>query len=160
MAVERNLRPDRPLPVPQADGRGHRDPEPSMADLVRQLAADSSALVRQEVALAKLEVREYASHAARQSAAVGAGVGMAAAGGLALTAFLVIGLGVLLGGLYWLSALIVGVMFLAAGYVLVRRGIQQLTAESPLPEETIETLREDADWAKRETREMKRGLTS
>jgi uncharacterized membrane protein YqjE len=160
MAVERNLSTDRPLPVAQADGRSPREPEPSMADLVRQLAADSSALVRQEVALAKLEVREYAAHAARQGAAMGAGIGLAAAGGLALTAFLVIGLGVLLGGLYWLSALIVGVLFLAAGYVLLRRGIQQLAAESPLPEETLETLREDADWAKREAQELKRGLTS
>ena len=49
----------------------------------------------------------------------------------------------------WLAALIVGGVLAAAAYVLVMRGKEQVgKAGAPIPEQTIETVKEDVEWAK------------
>jgi cbb3-type cytochrome oxidase subunit 3 len=65
----------------------------------------------------------------------------------ALTAFLILALSIVLDA--WLSALIVGVALAGAAFVLAKRGKERVEeAGSPLPEETIETVKEDVEWAK------------
>jgi len=76
----------------------------------------------------------------------GAGiVGLCAAG--ALTAFLVLGLATFLPD--WVAALIVGGVLAVAAYVLVQQGKERVAeAGTPVPEQTIETVKEDVEWAK------------
>ena len=65
----------------------------------------------------------------------------------ALTAFLILVLSIFLPE--WSSALIVGVVLAGAAYVLVKQGKERVEeAGSPVPEQTIETVKEDVEWAK------------
>lgn len=132
----------------------------SLGDLLKRLTSDSADLVRHEVALAKAELRETGSMLAADGAKVGAAVGLALAGALALTAFLVIGLGNLLDGRYWLSALIVGAVMLAVGALLAKNAVNDVKRRGLAPRQTIATLREDKAWAGREARDLKHDLTT
>lgn len=131
----------------------------SLGELLKRLTSDTADLVRQEAALAKAELRQTGSALAADGAKVGAAVGLALAGALSLTAFLVIALGNLFGGAYWLSALLVGAAFLGVGALLARNAVQDVRRRSLAPTQTLETLRADKAWASREARELRHDLT-
>jgi hypothetical protein len=121
--------------------------ERPLGEVAQDLTRDLSLLVRQEVELAKSEMAQKGRVAAPGLGMIGgAGVaGLMAAG--ALTAFLILTLSIALDG--WLSALIVGAALAGAAYVLAKRGKERVEgAGSPLPEQTIETVKEDVEWAK------------
>ncbi len=67
-----------------------------LGDLLRRFGQDAGALVKQEIALAKLELRESAQSYARDAGRLGAAAAVAWFGAMALLAFLVIGLGALI----------------------------------------------------------------
>lgn len=134
-------------------------PDESVKELFRQLTTDSSHLVRQEIKLAKTELKETGSRLGQAGAKLGIAIGVAIPGLLALTAFLIVGLGDLMNENYWLSALIVGLAFLGIAAVLVKRAKATLKEGVGVPE-TAGTLREDAQWAKEEAREFKRQFTA
>jgi putative superfamily III holin-X len=121
--------------------------ERPMGEVAKDLTSDLSLLVRQEIELAKAEMAQKGRKAAP-------GVGMLAAAAVvavcalgALTACLVLVFSLFLPD--WAAALVTGVLLAAVGYVLVRLGRQRLAeAGKPLPEETIETVKEDVAWAK------------
>jgi hypothetical protein len=145
---------------------GHNRPvtmnEPPMGDLFKRLAADSGDLIRNELALAKLEMREMARELAADSAKVGIAIGLAVAGLLVLLAAAVIGLGSLLGGLgghYALSALIIGGLMLAVGGVMARTGMAGLKNPKK-PEQTVQSVQETRAWASREARQFKEEMRS
>jgi uncharacterized membrane protein YqjE len=133
-------------------------PSASLGDLFKQLTTDTGDLIRQEARLARTEIWEAGTTLVRDAAKVGIAVALALAGALAVAAFLVVGLGALLDGRYWLSALLVGIAFLAGGGVLARNAVEDVKRRGLKPNETVDTLREDAVWAKREARELKREL--
>ena len=137
----------------------YRTPRQLDRDLFRQLADDTNHLVRQEINLAKLEMKQTGEALARDGMKIGIAVALGLVGALALGAFLIIALGALLGN-YWLSALLVGVLFLVVSGLLARAAVSHFKEQSLKPEETIETLREDTAWAKREARDFKRELTA
>lgn len=141
------------------NGNGAAGGEPSLGELLRRLTTDSGELVRQEVALAKVEMRQVGSTLAQDGAKLGVALVLALAGMLAVTAFLVIALGNLFGN-YWLAALLVGVVLLAVGGVLGKNAIDDVKRRGLKPEHTLGSLREDAQWAKREARAVKRELTT
>lgn len=123
----------------------------SLGELFAELTRETTTLVRQEVALAKAEM----SH---KAAAVGKDIGFLAAGGLvlyagflALIAAIIIGLGQL-GVTWWLSALLVGLVVAGIGGALVYMGINDLKRTSLAPQQTLDTLKEDTQWAKDQTR--------
>jgi Putative Actinobacterial Holin-X, holin superfamily III len=121
--------------------------ERPLGEVARDLTQDLSLLVRQEVELAKAEMAQKGRVAAPGLGMIGGAgvVGLMAAG--ALTAFLILGLSIVLDE--WLSALIVGVALAGAAYVLAKRGKERVEeAGSPVPEQTIETVKEDLEWAK------------
>ena len=89
-------------------GGGYGSVEPSIGELFRRLGTDTGTLIRAEATLAKAEARETAARVARDAAKVGVAAALALVGVIALSAFLIIGLGMLLGGAWWLSALSVG----------------------------------------------------
>jgi putative superfamily III holin-X len=121
--------------------------ERPIGDVARDLTRDVSLLVRQEVELAKAEMAEKGRIAAPGIGMLGgAGVAALAAAG-ALTAFLILVLSIFLPE--WASALVVGAALTAIAYVLARRGKDRVAeAGKPLPEQTIETVKEDVEWAK------------
>jgi MFS family permease len=126
-------------------GGNHR--EQSLGELVQELATETSTLVRQEIELAKVETTQKARTAGKGAGLIGAAavIGLLAAG--ALTAFLIMLLDGALAN--WLSALIVGVVFLAIAGILALQGKNRIQrATPPVPEQTVETVKEDAQWAK------------
>ena len=121
----------------------------SLGELFSELAQETSTLVRQEVALAKTEMSHKASRAGRHIGVLAAGGAVAYAGLLAILA----GVIVLLDNVMplWASALLVGVVVAVVGYLLVRRALDALKREDFAPRETMETLKEDQQWAKDQT---------
>lgn len=140
----------------RGDGRGIQ--RSSIPELLRQLSDDGSRLVQQEIRLAKVELREDAAHAASGAGKIGAATVLALPGILALTAAAIIGLSFLVGS-YWLSALIVGVVVLAVAGFLLKSAISSFKS-GLAPRETVETVREDVAWAKREVRHARREMSA
>jgi uncharacterized membrane protein YqjE len=133
--------------------------DPSIGELFGQLSSDAGRLVQQEVALAKAELRETTSMLARDAAKVGVAVALGLLGAMAATAFLIVGLGDLLDN-YWASALLVTIVYLAIAGFLAKSAMNEIKTRGVKPEQTLATLREDANWAKREAQGLKRDLTS
>ena len=128
--------------------------ERPIGELLKELANETTTLVRQELDLAKAEMREKAGKA-------GPGFGMWGAAGVTgllalgtLTAFLILALDGAIAN--WLAALIVGLVYAAIAGVLYVRGKHRVEeAGSPVPEKTIETVKEDVQWAKHPTTSAK-----
>lgn len=134
-------------------------PDQSVGELFRQLTTDSSHLIRQEINLAKTELKETGTRLGQAGAKLGIAIGIAIPALLALTAFLIIGLGDLMNENYWLSSLIVGIAFLGIAAALAKRARAALREGIGVPV-TAGTLREDAQWAKEEAQEFKRQFTA
>ena len=123
-----------------------------IGDLLRQLSQETSTLVKQELDLAKAEMTEKGRHAGAGAGFLGGGAffGLAAMG--ALTACLIALLATALDHV-WLASLIVAVVWGAVAGVLALRGRDKIQeAAPPTPERTVETVKEDVEWAKTRTR--------
>ncbi|MDQ3936269.1 MAG: phage holin family protein [Actinomycetota bacterium] len=124
--------------------------ERPIGDLLKQLSQETTTLVRQELELAKAEMTEKGKKAGKGAGMFGgAGVaGLLALG--ALTAAAILALDQAMES--WLAALIVGLVHAAVAGVLAlsgRKEVQQ--AAPPVPEQTVETVKEDVQWAKTRT---------
>lgn len=128
--------------------------ERSLGQLLKQLTREVSTLLRQEVELAKTEMSEKASRVGANLGALALGGGVAFLAALSLLAAVIYGLTALLDGFMslrvavWLAPLIIGLILGAAGYVLVRKALEQLKGESLVPRKTTQSLREDKEWLK------------
>jgi hypothetical protein len=129
--------------------------ERPIGDIAAQLMRDVSLLVRQEIALAKAELREKGKVALPGIGMMGgAGVVALCAAG-ALTAFLVLALSTFLDA--WLAALIVGATLVAVAAGLALAGKERVEdAGALLPEQTIENVKEDAEWLKEHAKSGRR----
>ena len=125
--------------------------ERSLGDLFGDLTREMGTLVRQEVELAKTEMTQKASQAGKNVASMAAGGAVAYAGFLAILAGIIIGIASL-GVPWWLSAFIVGLVVTGVGYFLIQKGRDALKQESLAPRQTINTLKEDAEWAKEQVK--------
>ena len=121
--------------------------ERSLGDLFSDLSRETTTLVRQEVQLAKAELTQSATEAARGIGMLVAGGAVAYAGLLFLLLAIVFGL-IEAGWDAWLSALVVGVVVVAIGVILVLRARESLKPANLAPRRTVETLKEDQEWAK------------
>lgn len=119
----------------------------SLGELFSELARETTTLARQEVQLAKAELSQSAAQIGRNVASMLVGGAIAYAGFLAILAAIIVGLGEA-GVPWWLSALIVGLVVAAIGYFLIMRARSGLQAASLFPQTTVETLKEDGEWAK------------
>ena len=122
----------------------------SLGELFSELAQDTSTLVRQEMTLAKTEMSQKASRLGKDVGFLAAGGAVAYAGLLAVLAGIIVLLGQVIP--MWLSALLVGLVVAGVGYFLVRKGLEALKREDLAPRQTIETIKEDQQWAKDQTR--------
>ena len=123
----------------------------SVGQLVEQLSAQISALVRDEMALATAEMK-------RKGAQAGIGIGMGGAGAVmallglgALVAAAILGLAVVLAA--WLSALIIGVVLVVVAGVISAAGITQVRKSAPpVPEKAVRSTKQDIETVKESVR--------
>ena len=119
----------------------------TFGEMFAELSRDTRTLLQQEITLAKTELKEKAA-AAGKSAGLIAGGGLIAYGGLlGIVAAVVLAL-IEMGLPPWAGALIGGCVVAAIGYFLIRSGLGRLSAQELKPQQTIETLKEDAQWLK------------
>jgi hypothetical protein len=121
----------------------------SLGDLLAELSRETGQLVRKEIELATTEMTAKVKKAGAQVGVAAAGGALIHAGVLVLLAMLVIALSDI-GLAPWLAALIVGLLTIGIGYLLVNRGLSGLRSTSIVPQQTIETLKEDARWTTRQ----------
>ena len=123
----------------------------SLGELLKQLSEQTTRLVHQELELAKAELQEKGKQAGQGAGMFGGAgaIGLAALG--ALTACFILALDIIMPA--WLAALIVAVVYGIVAFVLVKQGQARIKkATPPLPEQTIETVKEDVEWAKTQMR--------
>jgi hypothetical protein len=141
--------------LPPDDGPDPDLKDRSLPELLRMLSNETTQLVKQELELAKAEVAQKG-----KQAGIGAGfLGGAGVAGLlalgALTACLILLLDLVMPA--WLAALIMAVVWGIVAAVLGLRGRDKVSqAAPPVPEQTVETLKEDAQWARTRMRSDKR----
>ena len=122
----------------------------SLGELFSDLSQKTTLLIRQEVQLAKTELSQKAAQAGRGGAMLGAGGAMVNAALLTLVATVVLLL-IQLGLDAWAAAGLTAVLLAGVGYALVRSGMQKL--KQPMtPVETVDSIKETAQWLKNETR--------
>lgn len=125
--------------------------ERSLGELFGELTRDTAMLVRQEVTLARVELTDKATK-------VGKDVGTIAAGGaVAYAGLIVLLLGVAAaliaaGMSAWGAYVLVGLIVLAIGGIIAMQGLAQLKQADPVPRQTVETLKDDAQWAKEQAK--------
>ncbi|MER7743255.1 phage holin family protein [Streptomyces sp. NPDC096538] len=125
-------------------------PEESTGQLLSQITSDLQMLFRQELELAKAELKEEGTKAGKAAGMFG-GAGFA---GYMVLLFLslaaVFGLAQVMDE-GW-AALIVAALWAIAAAVLYRKGRAGMRTVSPKPEYTVQTLKEDAEWARHPTK--------
>jgi uncharacterized membrane protein YqjE len=125
--------------------------ERSVGELVQQVSQQTATLVRQEMRLAQIELQEKGKRA---------GIGAGMFGGAGLVALY--GVGAVLAAVImlvataiepWVSALIVGVVLLAAAGILALLGRRQVEqATPPKPERAMESMQHDVEHVKERVR--------
>jgi MFS family permease len=129
--------------------------EATAAELVKQLSEQTSRLVRQEVELAKTELAIKGKRAG-----IGAGMfgGAGVLGLYAVGALLAAAIAALATAMAtWLAALIVGVVLAAAAGVVALTGKQKVQqAMPPVPEDSVESVKEDVQWTKERAQQGRR----
>ena len=153
MATQYGAETRRPTRTPLADAH-----EPHLRDLLKQLASDGGDLVRNEIALAKLEMRDMARELTADAAKLGIAIALALTGALTLVAAATIGLGDLIDN-YFLAALIIGVVLLAIGGILARKGMNGLRSGHG-PSDVRQSLRRDREFVRHEMQEFKQHIRS
>jgi predicted phage tail protein len=128
--------------------------ERPLGELLKQLSEETATLVRQELELAKAEIATTGKKAGLGAGLVGAAgvVGLLALG--AFTAFLILVLNTFMPA--WLAALIVTVVLGGVAGVLALRGRDKVKEAAPPAPQTVETIKEDIEWAKNPTRSVRR----
>ncbi|MDQ3726549.1 MAG: phage holin family protein [Actinomycetota bacterium] len=127
----------------------------STGDLVRQLSEQTTTLVRKEIELAKAELSEKGKVAGQSAGMLGAAaiVGLLALG--TLTAFILSLLNEAME--FWIAAFIVTLIYGAIAAVLAMKGRDRMKeGMPPAPEQTVETVKEDVQWAKSQAKSARR----
>ncbi len=117
-----------------------------LGDLFGDLASEMSNLVRQEVALAKVEVGQKAKYIGRNVGYLVVGGAVAYAAALAIIAAIIMLLAKVMPN--WGATLLVGVVVAIIGWLLIGKALTALQQTDLTPRETVETLKEDATWVK------------
>jgi hypothetical protein len=130
----------------------------SIADLVKDLRDEALLLVRQEVTLAKTEISEKIAKILRNAAYVFAGALVAFLGLVFIlqSVTVLVGIGLEKAGLnseqvLWLAPLIVGAVVVGLGTIFVTKGIATIKKEPLVPEQTIDSLKNDKQWIQNKT---------
>jgi hypothetical protein len=121
--------------------------ERSIGELFSKLSNETSTLIRQEMELARAEMTEKGKEAGKGAGLFGGAGAVGLLGAGALTAGIILLLDLAIAA--WLAAIIVGLVYVGIAALLglqVRDRIKRATP--PLPEQTVDTVKEDVEWAK------------
>jgi len=120
--------------------------ERPLGELFSDLVTETTTLVRNEVALAKVEMTQKVTKAGRNvgSLVIGGAIGYAALLALCAAAILLLNLAMPA----WLAALIVGVVVAVVAWILISKALTALRNMDIKPQQTVESLKEDAQWIK------------
>lgn len=130
------------MPDPNSGG------ERSLGELLGDLSREITTLLRQELELAKTELSDKATKIGRDMAALAVGGAVAYAGMLFILAAIAIALSNVI--VPWLAFLLVGVAVGGIGFVLIQKGLSDIKKTGLAPQQTIETLKEDKEWAQQQ----------
>jgi hypothetical protein len=139
----------------RSDTRAADVSEVSVGQLVSQVTTDLSTLMRQELELAKAEIKTEVQKGGKAAGMLGGAGGAGYFALLFLSLTIMFALAELFGegpGPHALAALIVTVIYGAIAAVLFLRGRREMQQVSPTPTQTVETLKEDVQWAKTRNR--------
>ena len=122
----------------------------SISEILQDVLRNLQSIVRSEVRLAKTEVREEITKAkpAILLLAIGAVCGIFGMLFLLLTVMYALALALPL----WASSLVVSAVLSIAAAVALNAGQKQMGRIHPLPDRTIASMKENAEWAKQQTR--------
>jgi len=120
--------------------------ERSIGELFSELANETGTLIRQEVALAQAEMAAKLTSAGKNAAFVAAGGAVGFAAFLTLLAAVIAGLSYFMP--VWLAALFVAAVVGGVAYYMISSSLTELKRNSLAPNETVTTLKEDAQWLK------------
>src|SRR3954452_7361128 len=120
----------------------------SIGDLFSELANETALLIRQEITLAKIELTQKASQVGLNIGFLVLGGAIAYAALLALLAAVIISLANVMP--WWAAALVVAVVVGIVAAVLISKALASLKKTEIAPRQTVETLKEDAQWAKQQ----------
>ncbi len=123
-----------------------KEPDKSLGELVAEMTGEVSELMRKEVQLAKVELKEEVGRAGKAGGMLGAG---GVAGYFALL-FVSLALAWLLDEVMpvALAFFLVGLLYGIAAAILITQGRERMKDVDPVPRQTVETLKEDAEWVR------------
>ena len=122
----------------------------SLSDVFQDIIRNVQEIVRSEVRLAKTEIREEAARAKSPTLLLGAGVVTAIFAMLFLLVTIVYALALVMPS--WAAALIVGAVLAVVASVMLTAGIKRFKQIHRTPERTVETIKENVEWAKQHTK--------
>jgi hypothetical protein len=129
--------------------------ERSIGELFSKLSTETSTLIRQEMALARAELTEKGKEAGKGAGLFGGAGAVGLLGAGALTAGIILLLDLAIAA--WLAAIIVGLVYVAVAAFLGLKGRDRIQAATPpVPEQTVDTVKEDVEWAKTRAQSAKR----
>lgn len=122
----------------------------SVSDVLQDILRNVQDILRSEVRLAKAEMRQEATQAAAAALWVTVGV----VGALSAWMFLLWTAAYALAAILpmWAATLVIAVAMAAGGGVLIAAGLRRFTHVTPMPERTIESLKENLEWMKQPTK--------
>jgi uncharacterized membrane protein YqjE len=118
----------------------------SVRGLLRGILMDIRTLIQEEIALARLEIREQAGRARAAALSFGIAAAALAFGGIFLLVAIATAIADLLNWPVWTGFLIVAVLLSIVGMVTLSSGRKQLQTVHAVPEETVSTLKENSEW--------------
>jgi hypothetical protein len=129
--------------------------ERPIGELFSKLSNETSTLIRQEMELARAELAEKGKEAGKGAGLFGGAGAVGLLGAGALTAGIILLLDLAIAA--WLAAIIVGLVYVAVAAFLGLQGRDQIKrATPPVPEQTVDTVKEDVEWAKTRARSAQR----
>ena len=118
----------------------------STGSLIRGILNDVRTLIREEIALARVEMREQAGRARAAALSFGIAAAALAFGAIFLLVAMALGIANLLGWPAWTGFLIMALLLCIGGYFTLSSGRKQLASVHAVPEETVTTLKENSEW--------------
>jgi uncharacterized membrane protein YqjE len=118
----------------------------SIGGLIRGILNDLRTLIREEIALARVEIREQAGRARAAAMSFGIAVASLAFGGIFLLIAIALGIAYLLNWPAWGGFLVMAALLSLIGFVTLSSGRKRLAQVHAVPEATVSTLKENSEW--------------
>jgi len=128
-----------------------REQDTSVSQLISGIVADAQELVRKEITLARHEIREEIGNAKDAGIKLGIAGGVLAIGGLLVILALAQGIADLFNWPTWAGYALVGVVLAIVGGILFSSAQKKIKEIHPVPEQTVETMKENVEWIKDRT---------